>query len=497
MSQSTNRLHNRPRLLRALHKLLGCSLLAACGGAQQIPLPAPYNLESKTDADWKKPPASMESELTLPPLPVVSFELESGLRVGVVERPDSKVTSIRLWVPEAGGDSLGPVSVMVDALQAGSRLTDDSVVVNPRLSRRGISAWTSPHGSNFSWTVLARASKPAIRLLSAFATRPAFLEDETHERIRESLNRLQRYSVSHKYREDLARDSMPGIKYEKTDALAKMMLGLSPRKMAKIHGCRMKPQGAVLVVSGAVQASEVETWVNKYFGAWKGINDDACSAYSKPVALAEQALERPEVFFVPTWSPEPYLTFMYPGPAVADPDFVAFSLVAHAMALKSKDGIASSLRHSGSTYGINAKINANFVGQSMLEISGAVRPSGASQSLRKIVESLKEFSSTVKDEDIALAKRQVRTSTVSFAGSTSGITRTLLFQMRRGDAPQDAGNSLRQILATTPEQCRAVARKWTDGVNPVILALAPPDLNISHGIKIGAKLHTLTSRDVK
>ncbi len=473
------------------------SCLWACGPSiVQHPLPAPYNLAPDASQDWDTPPPASTELPKLPVQPVQSFQLESGLRVSVVEKPGSATTAIGLWVPEAGSHSHGPVAAMVNALRAGTKL-GDTVLVNPRLSGRSIDTWTNPSGTHLRWEVLSRATRSALKIFAAFSTQPAFVEEETMGRLRQSLNQLQQYSSTSDYLFDIVRDEMPGFVYPENDDVARAILALSPAKLGQIHACRMLPKGSELVIAGGASFENVRTWAGEYFGGWTAQPEEHCAEWAEPEAPQEDALDKPFLQLVHSAAPEPRIAVMLPAPPVSHADYLPFRLVAGAMAV-STDSFASALRHGGSTYGIHARINSDFKARALLEVSGGMAPSGLPRNLRELVLSLRDFSKTLNEEDIDTAKRIVVSTSISTSMSNQGIVDYVLHQTRRvGEPPADVSDEAKALLAVSPERVREAARTWTDGVNPVMLAVRDPHIQVSGKLQLGERVTMIRFREAR
>jgi predicted Zn-dependent peptidase len=482
------------RRARAVFASASLALLWACGAARPA-LPPPVGFAPEHPELWTAPPPLSTEASAIPSLPIATFQLETGLTVSVVERPGSLSTVIRLWVPEAGDSAYGTVAAMVNALKAGTAI-DGGVSVNPALGHRSVWGVTEPQGTTLHWEVLSRASEKAIDLLGRYVAHPAFEEQETLASVRQIVGRLQAYSNTLSYLEDLGRDAMPGLTFPRPDEQARELLQLSTAGIARLHACRMVPRGAELVVVGGVSTAAVSTWVRRALADWKGTSAEGCPR-SQPVAGASDApLLRPQLFIIGAAQEDPRVRIILPAPPIDHADFLPFLIESTALAQR-QAGVADTLRHGGETYGIHAYVNTSLRGRSLLEIAGSLSPEHATESLRQIVLDLGAGSQRVNDADIAMAKRQLAASRIAELGSDAQVADAVLFERRRGRSPRSTAEPIAEILGVEPEACRTAAQRWTDNVNPVIVAAARRDERISDHLNLGVETHSLRLREAR
>jgi hypothetical protein len=132
--------------------------LAACGAGAPSPLPQVPATPTSALWQWAEPPPVVpERDLSLA-MAVRRVTFDNGLSLTVVTREGKGTAALQLWVPSAADRSEGPVAVMAEALRAGTRVDEKTVLVNPQLAYEPIRIDTRATGTTFSWQVLGRAT---------------------------------------------------------------------------------------------------------------------------------------------------------------------------------------------------------------------------------------------------------------------------------------------------------------------------------------------------
>lgn len=464
--------------------------LAGCSSAAK-PLPHVAPTPPSELSQWQEPPVvAPEADLTLE-MAVRRVTFDNQLSLTVVTRADTRVTSLQLWVPGAGDRSEGRVAVMADALRAGTRVDDETVLVNPKLAYEPIVISTRPTGTTFSWQVLQRASKQAVRVLKDFVFQPAFDPVETQDRLQASLTSIQRFSGGAGHLASIARAALPGLEVPTPEADVRRLLKLTPKELAKAHRCVMTPAGAELVVVGPLQFDQVEPWARAAFGSVAARpSDPSCSdLIVTPLDPASVKTDRIEVAVVYGGAFDPIIMISLPGPPPSSPDYVAFSLLAEV--LEARDvGSAQELRHMGATYGIHFSVNDSFPGISMLEVQGQIEMENAQAAVRQVINDIRGIAESLTPEQLDEVKRRWRNEYVGTLASNASVASAALWNLRRGKGPDALTSWPNELMQISLEQCRATAAQWLSNAQPSIAVAGMPG-KIARGLNLNAHFRAM------
>jgi predicted Zn-dependent peptidase len=464
--------------------------LAACTPARQPLPPAPPKTSLVELAAWQEPPPPAPDGAVQLDWDIQQLTLDNGLGVNVVARPESKVTAIQLWVPSVADLSMGPVSVMGEALRAGTRRDADTVLINPRLGLVPIEVWTNGAGTTFHWQVLPQASQVALELLGAFVQRPVFDPTEVGIRLREQLAYVQRNSGTGGHIAHMARSAIPGLTAPMPEQDARALIKLDPERLKELHRCTVQPGGAQLVVVGPVTPARVFEWARAELGQWKAdasADTPQCRRF-RPTLVASPSpkLEQLEFQIIYGGDRDPWVIMVLPGPPPQSEDSLPFALLSEI--LEGRDaGSAQELRHMGATYGVHTQLNTNYPHLTLLELSGQIEPGTAQDAIRRLVHDIRSLSQTLTQRELEEVKRRWRNGFINSFSSNDAVASTTLWTLRSGHAPQSLKTFPDELMRISLERCREVAARWLDGAQPSI-AVAGVPVKLVRGLGLNARV---------
>ena len=465
--------------------------LAGCSGAA-TPLPEVPPTPASTLSQWQQPPpVAPEPDVALD-MAIRRVTFDNKLSLTVITRGDSKTSSFQLWVPSAGDRSEGRVAVMSDALRAGTRVDEKTVLVNPKLAYQPIFIGTQGTGTLFSWQVLGRASEPALRLLGNFVFHPVFEPQATRERLQAAMTTIRAGSGSPGHLANIARSALPGLdKIPTPEQDARGLLKLTPEALTKVHRCVISPAGAELVVAGSLGFDRVEPWARAAFGSVPvPATDPSCSDLSV-AALDPASVQADQIQLAIVYGGafDPVVMMSLPGPPPTSPDYVAFALLAEI--LQARDvGSAQELRHMGATYGIHFSLNESFPGLSLLEVQGQIEESNVQAAVRQVIEDIRGVAQTITPEQLDEVKRRWRNGYLGMLSSNSAVASAALAQIRRGRGPEALATWPNELMQISIEQCRATAQKWLSNAQPSIAVAGLPG-KLARGLNLDARIRAL------
>jgi predicted Zn-dependent peptidase len=470
---------------------LPLALSSACAPARApLPPPPPSKPASELGAWANPPPPAPEPTVSLP-MSIERLSLPNGIGVTVVTRPETKTTALELWVPSASDRSDGQVAVMADALRAGTRMKDGSVLVNPKLAFEPIVIDTDASGTTFAWQALPRASEQAIRLLSSFVFKPAFDPEETEIRLRGMFTSIVRNAGGMGHLANLSRKTLPGVEIPTPEQDARGLFKLKPDVLRRLHRCTMSPEGAELAVVGPLPAEQVGAWVRAAFAdVAVAPRDASCEGLAvAPLDPDKSRLGRLELGIIYGGTFDPTLFMAVPGPALTSADFEPFALLAEVLSARD-EGPAQALRHMGATYGIHTGVNSSLPGMTLLEVSGQVEPDNAQNALRQIVEDMRGLADTLTVAQVEEVKRRWRNAYINTLSSNRAVASTAIAQTRQGRAPDALKEWPNELMKISIERCREVGRRWLADAQPSVTVAGLP-VKLVRGLGLGAHIREM------
>ena len=333
-------------------------LLLACNRRTPLPEPA-LPLTPTPDAPFRAhPPAAVAST---PSLPVVqAIELDNGMSVLVVERPDLPIVSLQLVNRDAHDAGVpserGLAAFTARLLNEGTLLGNGEVLRHLRID--GVLPWrrATPEATNIGITVAAAGVEQGIGLLSELARHPVF-DEQALELAQFDVGEAifqQIVGGPHELR-NLALAALAGPDHPAVDAplgSGQNLVRFSAAAVRRFHEQHYAPEKAALVVVGAVDAARAFELSRRHFGDWPARSR---SPGPPPPALA-YVKERTRIQGVRGNEDEAYFVLALPCPAASDPAGVDADLLGMVLANLTLSRSARTLRHDqGITYGLHAR----------------------------------------------------------------------------------------------------------------------------------------------
>jgi zinc protease len=210
----------------------------------------------------------------------VRWEMENGLRVVAIPSRGVPQVAVRVVLP--AGAAADPAGHPGTAGLVGALLTEgtarlDAATLNARLDLLGAAIHTQV-GHDFTdvnLSCLSETLDPALELLAAVLTEPAFPTEEL-ERVREeTLDALDaRLDEPANVADDSAAEALFGPEHP----YARLAMGspegvaMVPRdRLAAFHRAYYAPTGCVLVIAGDFDLQELRLLLERHLGGWAGV----------------------------------------------------------------------------------------------------------------------------------------------------------------------------------------------------------------------------------
>ena len=263
-----------PRSTAALSGLV--LFLAACGGAERAPVATPSPEAEPSTATFPSEPPTPGPVRDVDFPDYVERTLRNGATLLVVEHHEQPVVSIQLVLP--GGSAADPegmaglASVTASQLDQGTgTMTAAEIAEAADFIGASLGASASSDWSGVYLTTITDFLDEGLGLLSDIVLNPTFPEDEldTEKRRRLSQLRLRRSQPQALAQETFTRGVYGEHPYGQVET-EETIAALDPDDLKAFHRRYYRPEDALFVVSGAVDADEVARAIELAFAGWEG-----------------------------------------------------------------------------------------------------------------------------------------------------------------------------------------------------------------------------------
>ena len=265
------------RRLRAtlISGFLVAGSLGVPGLPQPVSLPGFPGTLPSLQAQQTPPPPRPPRPIEFPALE--RFTLPNGIHVVVMEYGTQPVASVRLY--HRGGGSLAPADraglddLAATVLTRGTT-TRSAVEIFEAIEGVGgsLTASSGPDFVNVSATVLTRHLEVAFELLADVARNASFPEDEVEQARRHALSGLQAQLgqpeavATRLFRRLVYRHDHPyGV-----SPTPETVTAITREDLVRFRDRALQPEGALLLVAGAVERDRVLSLAERHLGDWVG-----------------------------------------------------------------------------------------------------------------------------------------------------------------------------------------------------------------------------------
>jgi zinc protease len=243
-----------------------------------------------------------EAPLAFPPFE--EFRLANGLQVIHVRHAVQPIANLTLYLHAGGADDpvehAGRTAMAADLLDKGTT-TRTAEQISELIEGVGGSLWTSADADflTVSATVLADELPLAFDLVADVTRRPTFPEDEFQLVLQRTLSGLRAQLGNPG---EIARRRFVQAVYGEghpygTSPTPASVQGVTRQQLVELHARRFRPDAAVLVVAGDVDAAQARTLAERHFGDWHAASDLAARAPlpapAQPAATRIALVHRP------------------------------------------------------------------------------------------------------------------------------------------------------------------------------------------------------------
>ncbi len=209
-------------------------------------------------------------QLTLPP--TAERTLANGLTVIALRRPSVPLVEVRLRVPFAEADLAG-TSLLTQTLFSGTA-TMSTVDIAAELQRvgGGLGAGADPDRLLLTGNALVDGLPRLLRVLADVLSSAAYPADEVGTERDRLVDRIQvaQSQPAHLARVALLKRVYGGHPYALQTPPPEEVKEVTPAQLLQLHGERMHPDGAVLVLVGDLDPAAAIAEVEAALGGWRG-----------------------------------------------------------------------------------------------------------------------------------------------------------------------------------------------------------------------------------
>lgn len=233
---------------------------------------------------------------------------------------------------------------------------------------------------------------------------------------------------------------------------------LTRAELVKLHSRLVKPNNAILTVSGKISRSELERLIDLNFGSWEG----GCENLPSPPSLSYQP--RPGIYFIELPYGQATITMGQLGVARSSPQYVSFEVFSRVFGI---GGFGSLLMERirtdlGLAYSIHGLIAPGLV-QGQNYVSLKTKSESVGQAITEVVRVIRELQDNLlPPNELEERKRAAENSFVfKLASSTAQVERKAILQVLGfpEDYDQRYLSKIRQVDSDTIQQ---IARQYWD-----------------------------------
>jgi zinc protease len=408
------------------------------------------------------PPFGKDKPLAVPR--ITQQTLPNGLQVWVVPRNGIPRVDFVLAVRGAGfgadgADAPGRAKLLAGLLSEGTTTRSSKQIAEAAQAMGGgVGAGASNDGISVSANALASHAEGMAQLLADVARRPAFPEGEVQLAKTNALQGLKAASTQPSFRAAKALDRAiyGDHAYGRTQETEAAINAVTAEGLRAEHARRFRPDHALLVITGRIEAAAALKLAKAAFGDWKP-GGDAVPELPTPAATApvqRLLLERPG-------SVQATLRLGRPGMAASGDEQVALRLASTVIGTGFSSRLNQNLREEkGYTYGARAGGQSWRVGGAIT--GGAdVRNEVTAAAMTEYVKEYRRLGAeAVPEAELAMNKRYMAGTYLVSTQLQGSLGRQLASNWLVGLPAEFLGNFVPAIQKVTAAEVQAVGKKY-------------------------------------
>lgn len=412
------------------------------------------------------------------PIPVPKITkstLKNGLTVWVVPRKGLPRVDYVLAVRGAGFAADAPgtpafANMLAGLLNEGTDKRDSRAIAEAAQGMGGsVAASATSDGIIVSANALLSHSAPMMQLLAEVARTPSFPESEVKLAKANALQSLRVSETQPTFRAEraISRAVYGEHPYSRTTPTVEAINAVTQDMLRSEHAKRMRPDHALLVITGPVKEADALKLAEQAFGDWKASGPSIADT-----APAPGAAKPARILLQRDGSVQSTLRLGSPGIAASAQDQIPLRLASTILGGGFSSRVNINLREAkGYTYGASAGARLNRAGGSI--IGGAdVRNEVTGAALNEFFSEYKRIGSElVPAKEMEMNKRYVAGGYMISNQLQRAVAGTLASNWLVGLPAEFLGEYVPRILKVTPEQVRDVSKKYYAPENQSIVVV--------------------------
>lgn len=412
------------------------------------------------------------------PIPVPKITkstLKNGLTVWVVPRKGLPRVDYVLAVRGAGFAADAPATpafanMLAGLLNEGTDKRDSRAIAEAAQGMGGsVAASATSDGIIVSANALLSQSAPMMQLLAEVARTPSFPENEVKLAKANALQSLRVSETQPTFRAEraISRAVYGDHPYSRTTPTVEAINAVTQDMLRSEHARRMRPDHALLVITGPVKELDALKLAEQAFGDWKASGPSHADTAPAP-ASAKPA----RILLQRDGSVQSTLRLGSPGIAASAQDQIPLRLASTILGGGFSSRVNINLREAkGYTYGASAGARLNRAGGSI--VGGAdVRNEVTGAALNEFFSEYKRIGSElVPAKEMEMNKRYVAGGYMISNQLQRAVAGTLASNWLVGLPAEFLGEYVPRILKVTPEQVRDVSKKYYAPENQSIVVV--------------------------
>lgn len=412
------------------------------------------------------------------PIPVPKITkstLKNGLTVWVVPRKGLPRVDYVLAVRGAGFAADAPATpafanMLAGLLNEGTDKRDSRAIAEAAQGMGGsVAASATSDGIIVSANALLSQSAPMMQLLAEVARTPSFPESEVKLAKANALQSLRVSETQPTFRAEraISRAVYGEHPYSRTTPTVEAINAVTQDMLRSEHAKRMRPDHALLVITGPVKEADALKLAEQAFGDWKASGPSIADTAPAP-ASAKPA----RILLQRDGSVQSTLRLGSPGIAASAQDQIPLRLASTILGGGFSSRVNINLREAkGYTYGASAGARLNRAGGSI--VGGAdVRNEVTGAALNEFFSEYKRIGSElVPAKEMEMNKRYVAGGYMISNQLQRAVAGTLASNWLVGLPAEFLGEYVPRIQKVTPEQVRDVSKKYYAPENQSIVVV--------------------------
>lgn len=400
--------------------------------------------KAQSAAFRQKPPVEDENAAAVTLPEPEKWTLDNGVDVYLLSQSELPLFTVALAVPSIAEDEEGMALLAVEALDAGTTIPGVGSVSAPRVDGQGVGTVVSTAGTVALIEVLPSSRELGVQVLASYVFSPEFRAGELAAARTRAIDRV----VDHG-------DGLFAARKYGLVGLSERYASVTRDALEKYYRGTFAPEGAAVVMAGAVTRQQAEHLAKTHFGSWRA---PAAAARKSSVEAPEEktdvqeSSELPPIRVILSEQLAPWVAVTLEGPPTDDPEYQAFQVVGEILDERMMNVLR--MEHQA-TYTPFSRIGGSRDG-SVMKLQAKVRPKDVAftiESLRRLVGDLRTSPPERKVVDAAIA-RQVVQSAARFDTPTASVLSLAYAHLDERPTLQE---SIARMRTVSPEEVHAIA----------------------------------------